>query len=146
MRRKARDESLFILVGDIIRPNVHFFFVQLEHLYFPPGTPANDLFEYSVLKWEDMLYLIGVFPRRYADEAMHIAYKLGLRFADGVPTVLDHKGARQFPVNGKFMFTLETRGGGTMTFDPLVQQQVEAIEINAWLAAHGFPPLEESDQ
>ena len=89
LRAGVRDESLFHLVGLSVRPNVQFFFVMLEYTHFTPGTPSNSLFDYTMAKWEEMVFFIGSFPRSYVDHALAIARKLGLRFADGVPTLIE---------------------------------------------------------
>lgn len=159
----AADKSLLHLVGLLTMPNIQFCFVKLEYGYFPPLTPENKDFSMIIVKWEEQLFGVASFPRKYADEALDITHGLGLYFADGVPTMLTVgagrqpqqvlKEARHFPMQGENVFMLQIDdkspkaitgqeiAGGLRVINARDAFYDELKRINAWLAERGFGPI-----
>ena len=101
VRRLGSNLGCVHLIGLLERPCVGLFAVRLEHRHYPPGTLANDLFEMRLVKWEDMVWSVVTIPTGGRPDAAAIADGVGLRFADGVPTVFAaHPGGPTIRVGG----------------------------------------------
>lgn len=105
------DKIGFILMYAPRRIGVISFATFLEYRHFKPGTPANDQFEMALVKWEQMNFAIVVIPRIHRNQAQWILKQLGLRLADGVPTVIESSGVKHFPIDLPNVFTVENIEG-----------------------------------
>lgn len=109
-------EDLLHLVGMLFppRPGVRAFNVLLEHTHYVPGTSRNDDFTVHVLRWgnTDMLWFITSVPMVDRHLAEECAERVGLRIADGIPTMFSPDGTvLTFPADGSTVFTLENTEG-----------------------------------
>lgn len=104
----GREPGRFHVAGLRGRPGVALWLTQLEHTYFPPASPRNAEFVLHWVRWEDLEWAVASIPRRAERFARRTAERLGLRLADGVPTLIDGSGSPKFfPMNGDNVFTLE---------------------------------------
>jgi hypothetical protein len=87
------------------------FIVFLEHRYFPPGTPKNELFQVVMMEWQEMKWCVVVIPEKDVKTGDDLAASLGLRRADGVPTLLSAAGVVRFPLDQDNVFTIENVPG-----------------------------------
>jgi len=111
---QGRDTSKLHLIVDMSRIGAGLFNVKMEYTYFAPRSGRNYLFEMVMMRWPDantFLWAIASFPIEYRPQAEAMAKECGLRLADGIPTIFDHKGAHQFPLEGPTVFTLENVNG-----------------------------------
>lgn len=130
----ATNSAWLVLPALAERPGVGLFFAELEHEYFPPIGPVNDLFQIMAMLWpqSDLKWTVGFIPMRYKPLAEHVAARNGLRLANGFPHVVQkgrvymhgsmrfEKGCEigqglgmgvtvmRFPYSGDNVFTLET--------------------------------------
>lgn len=104
-----KGERLIHYVGMIAppRPGVNEFISLLEHKHFKPGTPRNELFFMRIVEWGDIFWVIASIPSEDKIFAENIAKECRLRIADGIPTMISHKGIQTFPANNERVFTLE---------------------------------------
>lgn len=107
------DPSLIHYVGMIHppRPGVSDCVQTLEHAYYKPGTPRNNLFNLRIIKWEDITWVIVSIPITEKAKMESVAKVSGLRIANGVPMMIDSKGRRRFPASNERVFTLENVPG-----------------------------------
>lgn len=126
------DPSKVVVVGiggppGPARVGVWLFFNMVEDLLYDPTVPAkNNQFEFVVQLWQDILWSIGVFPAAHRRHLDRIAFRCGLRLANGVPQVFSpfpglanvngisgsrrvlHPSAKlMYPLPSPSMFTLE---------------------------------------
>lgn len=102
-------------VGMLMRPGVGGCAETLEHTHYKPGTPANDLFQLHIIKWEDLVWGLISIPIEDRSKMDRAAAANGLRVADGVPTMVNGQGGElkvsRFPVENDRIFTLENVSG-----------------------------------
>lgn len=87
------------------------FMTFLEYRHFKPGTPANELFQMALINWETMGFALVVIPWIHLEQAKWILKQLGLRVADGVPTLIHAGGVKRFPIDLPNVFTVENIAG-----------------------------------
>jgi hypothetical protein len=102
------------------------FIVFLEHRHFPPGTPENEHFNVVLMPWEGMRFALVVIHKRHLPVADELARTLGLRRANGVPTLIgenarlaalgttrpeDRRDEKRFPLDLPNVFTMENIRG-----------------------------------
>lgn len=59
----------------------------IEWYWYPPNTDRNRLFDIYFTDWEDLRWMVIAFPAGRLDEVKRLAKQLGLRLANGVPTM-----------------------------------------------------------
>lgn len=114
LKKRGKDETRLHLIVDLNRIGAKLFNVKLEHSFFPPRSGKNHLFEMAFLRWPDsfgLSWVISSFPIEYRSHAEATANECGLRFADGIPIIIDHRGDHSFPLSGPTVFTLENIRG-----------------------------------
>ena len=81
--------GIVALLGLLMRPGVAYLQRRLELIHFPPGTPAHNLLERFILKWQGMLWSLMVFPGNHLTcRALKTALDhAGLVVAAGIPTI-----------------------------------------------------------
>jgi hypothetical protein len=115
LQKMTADQTRFFVVTMLTRPGATAFSERLENTLYPPGTPKNELFQITIVRWPDDDPVPGdwcvlSFPIADRPAAEKIANECGLRFADGVPTILP--GPLWFPMSGANVWTLESRPSG----------------------------------
>lgn len=110
------------------RPGVSECITLLEHTYYKPNTPRNELFIMRIVEWANMVWVIISIPTEERSFMEQIADSCGLRIANGTPTIIDGKGVRQFPANNERVFTLENKPGHLVyqNDDRLTRQLLDA--------------------
>lgn len=115
LRGLAGDGRHFIVVVMEMRPGALTFIQQLEWQEYEPGTERNKLFQMFRAKWENDLYFVIVVPLKHKQLIANFAPRVGMRIADGVPTVIQSRDGKVeptfFPVQGPNVWTLENRAG-----------------------------------
>lgn len=117
------------------RPGVRIFSTRLEYEHFVPGTTRNELYKIAIINWEDFIWILVSIPTGDASLAEKIAEECGLRFADGVPTIIASEGIVQFPINEPNLFTLENipghqiYGQGRKRFLEIVEEETRQMEL-----------------
>ena len=125
LQNVANDPTKFSVIGDVCRPGVRLFMVRLEYIYYPPLTEANKLFDVFMVEWPrdtPFGWAVLTFPIEDREKAELLAKETGLRFANGVPTLLGD-GIQVFPMQGERVWTLENTPG-----HPVYQKNPEAIQ------------------
>ena len=102
------------------------FIVFLEHRHFLPGTPENEHFGVVLMLWEGMRFAVVIIHKRHLPVADELARTLGLRRANGVPTLIaekalltalgttrpgDRRDEKRFPLDLPNVFTMENVPG-----------------------------------
>lgn len=82
------DPSRVALVMMANRIGVQSFVTFLEYTYFRPGTPMNSHFRFAIVKWEELKWFVVIIHKKHLQKADDLAKLLGLRRADGVPTMI----------------------------------------------------------
>lgn len=113
LRKFMKDESFVHYIGMIVppRPGVGELLEFVEHEYYKPGTPRNDLFLMRIIRWEDMVWSLVSIPireRSYVEKAVR---SFGLRIVDGVPSVLSGGKLDRFPYENERTYTFENVSG-----------------------------------
>jgi hypothetical protein len=65
------------------------FCTTLEHVYFPPGTSANERFHITGVLWEDVAWLVVSIPSEYDEVARKLLQQCGLILVKGRPAITD---------------------------------------------------------
>jgi hypothetical protein len=118
------------LVTMTTRPGSFAFITAIEWFWFSPRKDLNHLFNLTVVRWEGLDWLVVSIPKDKLPDVKKLAEQLGMRVADGVPSIIRHTepdekpdrtydgaGVFIFPggaVNGKDnkdMFTIENNHG-----------------------------------
>jgi hypothetical protein len=110
----AKDQSRLFVVGMVnpMRPGVRKFAMTLEHTHYSPFNEArNNKFELIFSPWEGMHFMLVVVPMEDKAKCDEVADACGLRLNDGVPTIIDGQGPKPFFLNGKNVWTLESKAG-----------------------------------
>lgn len=110
------------------RSNSALFVNTLEYKYFPPGTPENDLFEYRMFKWNDMLWFICTVPANKKDILYQVAKESNLKLVEGFPCVIDKDGPHQFPMHYGTIFSIENLAGSVIYEGQGGKQDEDAAE------------------
>jgi len=100
LEEMTKDETKFFVIGMLHPGRIGFalFSTLLEYRHYPPDTLKNDLFQLVVLKWEEIYWgviSIPIWDKVFADR---IAKETGLKFADGIPSMIGGEGVKTFPV------------------------------------------------
>jgi hypothetical protein len=82
------DTSHLWIVCVIPRPGAAEFFHDLEFTHYPPGTPANDLYEVYFTHWREFTWCITGVPLQDRAKVEQIAAARTMRLADGVPMLI----------------------------------------------------------
>lgn len=102
------DRSKFFVIAMGLRKGSQLFFMKLEYGHFPPRTPENDLFELNVVSWQGTEWYLGSVPMSKKHLCYQVAESIGMRLADGIPTIVTHKGPQHFPcTDGPHIWSLE---------------------------------------
>lgn len=136
--QQGKDTSKLHLIVDTSRIGAGLFNVKMEYTYFAPRSGKNYLFEMVMMRWPDansFLWTIASFPIEFRPQAEALAKECGLRFADGIPTVLNEDGAHQFPLEGPTVYTLENISGHQVysndraKIESLKKEEHDAIDL-----------------
>ncbi|MDB6020787.1 MAG: hypothetical protein JWQ04_644, partial [Pedosphaera sp.] len=100
------DKIAYVVQLSPRRIGVLAFATFLEYRHFPPA-PVNDDFQIAIIDWEGMRFGLACIPRSKEPLAIGVMQELGLRAADGAPTMLSNKGVTQFPINLPNVFNIE---------------------------------------
>jgi len=65
------------------------FCTTLEHLHFPPGTPANERFHMTGVLWENVAWLVVSIPSDHDEVARKLLQQCGLILVKGRPAITD---------------------------------------------------------
>jgi hypothetical protein len=65
------------------------FCTTLEHVHFPPGTPANERFQMTGVLWESVPWLVVSIPGQYDEVARKLLQQHDLTLAKGKPAITD---------------------------------------------------------
>jgi hypothetical protein len=105
----SNDPEWINLVGCMLprRHGALLFITMLEHIWFPPDTDKNFEFLMIQLGWKHMIFFVVSVPSKFRPHIDTLAPKCGIRIADGVPMVIDHKGSSVFPIKSNNTFVLE---------------------------------------
>jgi len=105
------------------------FIVMLEHEgYDPRDEIRNQQFQLVFLEWQGMLFAMVIIPERDRAVAEVIAARLGVRFADGLPTVIHGDGVKRFPLRHTNLFTLENVTGHVTYKNDLAARRAAFME------------------
>jgi hypothetical protein len=128
----SREGNKIGLVGQVDRVGVPSFSVFLEYRLFTPCTPQNDLLDICLVEWERLHWVILVFHKTHLPRVDELMKTLGLRRADGVPTMITHKGVTRFPANSDNVFTIENiKGHFTYRNDLTLHKTAQDFEMEA---------------
>jgi len=86
------------------KPGVRILCLSVEYQYFPPGTPKNNDYFYTMLTWEGMVWSVLSLMPEFDGIVKKKAGEHGLQVVDGVPHFRDSS----FPLCGENVFTLES--------------------------------------
>ena len=93
------------------RPGVHLFCSTLEYKFYPPGTEKNKDFTFQLIKWKvddlEMIYAVASIPMKEKAYAEATAKIVGMRIANGVPTLINGGKPNFFPIQCDNAFTIE---------------------------------------
>lgn len=121
----------FVTVGMLIppRPYVCLYSLLLEHRHYEPHVKErNDLFQVWIVRWQDIDWQLIAIPVQDRPLAEAVAREVGLRFANGTPTLIVQAGkvsavgstrisptmdAIRFPFDTPNVYTLENRPAPT---------------------------------
>ncbi len=110
-----KDESRIHYICMLIPPRagVNLFASILEYKFYPPNTPKNEEFIMQILRWEELTYSIISIPMKEKAYAEAVAKTVGMRIANGVPTMFGGPGGEPkfFPVRVDHAFTIENEPG-----------------------------------
>lgn len=130
------NENFIYLVGlsEPRRPGVHLFATELELLYFPPGTSANEDFNLAILNQGSAVWWIVIVPKIAMNIVKDVAQECDLQLVDGTPLTLGSKGKKDFPLSNKRVFVLENLPGSTVYIDPKEETEKALVRIKNILA------------
>ena len=124
---QSRSGERLILISEFspwTRPGTQLFATRVEFEHFPPtNEELSNSWDLAMVNWQSIVWTVISVPIRYSNDLRKIAAECGLRFADGIPTIVCHpdqsigegkivKGMRviHFPVDGKYAYHLENHG------------------------------------
>lgn len=104
----AHDNETFWIAGMVspLRVGVRLFAVQLEHEYYKPATPRNDLFKMIQIDFDEMTFIVIGIPLDERHLAELVAANVDMRISDGIPTVIDAGGIKRFAMDSDQVCTL----------------------------------------
>ena len=114
LQELLQDKAKLHVVAWMGRPGVVDFVKRLEFEHYPPLSAKNDLFEAAIVNWPDdepmMRWYVLSFPREDRPQVEALAKECGLRFADGIPTLLQGDALEPmfFPMRGDNVWSLES--------------------------------------
>ena len=128
------------LICAAFRPGSSTFMTRVEYEIFPPkDSSLNDLYEVSIIPFENLNYLVIGFPKNpksYLKKSFEIANSLGMKLVLGKPISKNSTGASQFPLNYSTdsIFTLETKDNNKIPKDldshnKLLQEEAQKLQI-----------------
>ena len=130
------------------RPGCHLFCTILEYKFYPPNTDKNKEFILQIIKWKvdgmEMIYTIVSIPEKEKAYAEAVAKMVGMRIANGVPTMLGGGKPHFFPINVPNAFTIENEPGHPIYSSSHHSQAFEKIEgaLCNMIYAGGGPEVE----
>lgn len=101
------DKNKFYVVGLSVRKGTRLFMTKLEYEHYKPSEPRNDLINFDILTWQNLVFYITNVPMAEKDICYQVAKELGMSIVDGTPLVIDHTGKHYFPLSDSNVFTLE---------------------------------------
>jgi len=106
----VRDPRNVHYIGMLLppRPGVRLFSTRLEYEHYVPGTVRNGLYRIAIINREDIIWVLISIPKEDAPLAGKIAGECGLRFADGVPTIIASEGSSNFRSMSRICSSLRT--------------------------------------
>lgn len=103
----TNDPSKFYVACMDMRFGTQVFASAVEYYLYPPHIKEqNDLFEISKINYQGYLFHVISVPREDEAKVKEIARSIGMRVADGVPTLM---GQSPFPLQGKNVWNLENQ-------------------------------------
>lgn len=144
MRKLLRNESNIGIVGQLSPPRIGWtaFSVFLEWRHFRPSTSDADQLQVFTLPWEDIMWSVLIFPQAKVEIADDLMRQLGLRRANGIPTMFP--GPKFFPVQAPNLWTAENIDGHFVYRNNratgVTAEEAERTAINQELARWGRPP------
>jgi len=110
----TKNRSKLFIIGMLFprRLGAMLFSSLLEHRYYKPGTADNEKFILHLINWQEMHWWVIEIPREDIDKATKTAEEVGLKFADGIPTMIASErgkiGWQPFPVtDGRNIVSIE---------------------------------------
>src|ERR1700719_946525 len=91
------------LVTMTTRPGAIALVSSIECFWFSPKKNLNHLFNITMLEWEGIHWSVVSIPKYKLQPVKKLAKQLGMRIADGVPTMIKAGSISTFPggiVNG----------------------------------------------
>ena len=136
------------LVSMTTRPGSYALISAIEWFWFSPKKNLNHLFNLTIVRWEGLDWLVVSIPKHKLQAVKRLAKQLGMRIADGVPSLIRHMepdekpdrtlegvGVFVFPggiLNGsdnKYMFTIENDSGSPIyTNSTKTHQDIRSAE------------------
>lgn len=107
-----RRQDLAHLAFTSERPGAVAFITCCEWYWYTPDTPRNRFFHLNVMTWEAMVWAVASFPAARLPAARKLASQLGMRLADGVPTLLIAARAASVTVSARPSRAAELRAAG----------------------------------
>jgi hypothetical protein len=108
IKRTSNPNLLNIVVG-MSRPGASLFSSRLEYENYPPGTKFNEAFQFYIITWFEIPWIVISIPIEDKPKAEVLLDELKLNLVDGVPTMLGGIKSEQFPINHKNTFAIENR-------------------------------------
>lgn len=112
-----RQDTLKVITV-IGRPGALALIAAIEWLWFSPKGEQNDLYQMYVADWSEMKWVVAAIPISKLEDTKALATKLGMRIANGVPTMIEASGMSFF-IGGRMpdgkdnmtMYTIENDHG-----------------------------------
>ncbi len=76
------------LVSMSTRPGSFALISAIEWFWFSPKKDLNHLFNLTIVRWEGLDWLVASIPKHKLKDVKQLAKQLGMRIADGVPTLI----------------------------------------------------------
>ena len=106
----SRNDGRVSLVHHNERVGAAAFTAAIEWYWYAPGTPRNRFFDCYHVRWEDIDWIVTVFPIGRLDACRRLARQLGVRIANGTPRIT--VGEPRFIVAGRDDNMVDLREGG----------------------------------
>jgi hypothetical protein len=107
--KRTSNHKLLNIVSMLTRPGAMLFATRLEYDNYPPGSPFNDNFQFYMMNWGDIPWVVISIPIEDRPKVDKLLDELKLRLGDGIPTMITSEGVEQFPVQWSNTFSLENR-------------------------------------
>lgn len=97
------------LVSMTTRPGAYALISAIEWFWFSPRKNLNHLFNLTMVRWEGLDWFVVSIPKHKLKDVKQLAKQLGMRIADGVPSLIrrtepDEKPDRLLEGVGVFVF------------------------------------------